>query len=121
MSIRSRLTVMLLLTTLTISMVVESSFSHLDSTTIAFAYRKNDNIGLVGDMLDEDEEMMMPSESARRSLNSNDHIAYRALDKNNIPCNNRGESYYNQCNRMSKVNPYRRGCQRATNCQRSNS
>ncbi|XP_055801914.1 protein RALF-like 22 [Solanum dulcamara] len=120
MATRSRLAVLLLLTTLAMAMVAESSFSHLDSTTIAFVQGSNDNIEHVGDMLYEDEEMMMPSESARRTLNTHDHIAYRAMRANQIPCNQRGASYYH-CNRMSKINPYRRGCQRITNCARRNS
>ncbi|XP_059290191.1 protein RALF-like 19 [Lycium barbarum] len=122
MAIRSRLTVMLMLT-LAMAMVAESSFSHLDSATIAFARMSNDNSGRVGDTLDVDEEMMMPSESARRSvLNArDDHISYRAMSKNQIPCDQRGQSYYNACNRMSKINPYRRGCSRITNCERTNS
>ncbi|TMW94301.1 hypothetical protein EJD97_010462 [Solanum chilense] len=121
MATRSRLTVVLLLT-LAMAMVAESSFSHLDSTTMAIKVQgSNDsNIGHVGDMLFEDEEMMMPSESARRTLDERDHIGYRALRANNIPCDQRGASYY-ECNRMSKINPYRRGCQRITGCGRTNS
>ncbi|XP_010314082.1 protein RALF-like 22 [Solanum lycopersicum] len=121
MATRSRLAVVLLLT-LAMAMVAESSFSHLDSTTMAFKVQgsNDNNIGHVGDMLFEDEEMMMPSESARRTLDERDHIGYRALRANNIPCDQRGASYY-ECNRMSKINPYRRGCQRITGCGRTNS
>lgn len=119
MAPRSRLAIVLLLT-LTLAMVAESSCSHLDSTTIAFVQRSNDNFGRVGDTLYEKEEMMMPSESARRQLDDRDHIAYRAMRANQVPCNQRGASYY-ECNRMSKINPYTRGCQRITNCARTNS
>ncbi|KAK2968434.1 hypothetical protein RJ640_004440 [Escallonia rubra] len=65
--------------------------------------------GLVGDCIDEDEEMMMESESTRRTLRRRRYISYGALRRNVVPCNRRGNSYYN-CNYRKRANPYRRGC-----------
>ncbi|KAL6535734.1 hypothetical protein OROHE_012578 [Orobanche hederae] len=79
-----------------------------------------DGHGLVADALDFDEEMMMESESARRQLRGRGgHISYGAMGRNNVPCNQRGRSYYN-CNGHQKANPYQRGCTRATRCARNN-
>ena len=75
---------------------------------------------LVGDVLDQlDQEMLMESESARRQLGSAGHIGYGALARNRVPCNKRGQSYYN-CNSHQQANPYKRGCTRATRCARTN-
>ncbi|KAK4369175.1 hypothetical protein RND71_012967 [Anisodus tanguticus] len=119
--------VVMLLATMAFAMVAESSLSsHFDgSAVIVFARQSTDGgldditAGRIGDTLFEDEEMMMPSESARRTLWSRDnHISYRAMAPNNIPCNRRGASYY-QCTHMQRVRPYRRGCSRITRCKRS--
>lgn len=71
----------------------------------------------VGDLLGEDEELMMDSEINRRQIAQKRYISYGALKKNSIPCNRRGQSYYN-CKGMKKANPYRRGCSVITHCQR---
>ncbi|KAL2476356.1 Protein RALF-like 19 [Abeliophyllum distichum] len=71
-----------------------------------------------GDMDLDVEELMMESDTARRQLYNSRYISYAALRKNNIPCNRRGNSYYN-CNNRQKANPYRRGCTKATRCARS--
>ncbi|WJZ99212.1 hypothetical protein VitviT2T_017677 [Vitis vinifera] len=78
--------------------------------------------GLVGECIDEEEEEeeMMGDEVdiVRRSLAQRSRfISYGALKKNNVPCNRRGNSYYN-CARSGKANPYRRGCSAITHCQR---
>ncbi|CAN4104198.1 unnamed protein product [Withania somnifera] len=100
--------ILMLLASLAFAMVAESSLSsHFNDLT---ARR-------IGDTLFDDEEMMMPSESARRALADQDHITYRAMARNAIPCNQRGASYYH-CNRMERVRPYRRGCTRITQCAR---
>ncbi|CAI9757034.1 unnamed protein product [Fraxinus pennsylvanica] len=64
------------------------------------------------------DELMMESESSRRQLYNSRYISYAALRKNNIPCNRRGNSYYN-CKNRQKANPYRRGCTKATRCARA--
>ncbi|PIN18344.1 hypothetical protein CDL12_09004 [Handroanthus impetiginosus] len=79
-----------------------------------------DGHGLVADALDIDEELMMESESARRQLaRGGGYISYGALNRNNVPCNRRGRSYYN-CGGHQKANPYTRGCTRASRCARNN-
>ncbi|XP_059283413.1 protein RALF-like 19 [Lycium ferocissimum] len=118
--------VVMLLATLAFAMVAESSLSsHFNDPAVSVVTRQNTDGGLqeltagrVGDTLFEDEEMMMPSESARRTLwRRDDHISYRAMAKNAIPCDRRGASYY-QCTRMQQVRPYRRGCSKITRCKR---
>ncbi|MCD7467933.1 hypothetical protein HAX54_005636 [Datura stramonium] len=117
--------VVMLLATLAFAMVAESSLSsRFDDPAVAVLVRtdgRSDGLTAtsVGDTLFEEEEMMMPSESARRFLNRRDHISYRAMAKNAIPCDRRGASYY-QCTHMEHIRPYRRGCSRITNCQRRN-
>ncbi|KAK2968471.1 hypothetical protein RJ640_030082 [Escallonia rubra] len=74
--------------------------------------------GRVGDCIDEDEEMMVDSEATRRVLRGRRYISYGALQRNNVPCNRRGQSYYN-CNSRGKANPYRRGCNVITKCART--
>ncbi|KVI10470.1 rapid alkalinization factor-like [Cynara cardunculus var. scolymus] len=70
---------------------------------------------LVGDTIDVREEMMMESESARRILAGRGYISYSAMQKNNVPCNQRGQSYYD-CNSRGRANPYSRGCNVITRC-----
>ncbi|KAI3769281.1 hypothetical protein L6452_00382 [Arctium lappa] len=70
---------------------------------------------LVGDTIDMREEMMMESESARRILAGRGYISYSAMQKNNVPCNQRGRSYYD-CNSRGRANPYSRGCNVITRC-----
>ncbi|KAK4342072.1 hypothetical protein RND71_037888 [Anisodus tanguticus] len=86
--------VVMLLATLAFAMVAESSMSsHFEGSAITTLARQSTDdmtTGLIGDTLFEDEEMMMPSESARRTLWDRDnHISYRAMSPNNIPCNRR--------------------------------
>ncbi|GFP78621.1 protein ralf-like 19 [Phtheirospermum japonicum] len=62
---------------------------------------------------------MMESESTRRQLGGRGgYISYGAMSRNTVPCNQRGQSYYN-CNSHQKANPYNRGCTKATKCARS--
>ncbi|KAM0070856.1 putative rapid ALkalinization Factor [Helianthus debilis subsp. tardiflorus] len=63
----------------------------------------------------EEEEITMESESARRVLAGRGYISYGALQKNIVPCNQRGHSYYS-CNSRRQANPYRRGCNIITRC-----
>ncbi|KAL0399400.1 UNVERIFIED_CONTAM: protein RALF-like 19 [Sesamum radiatum] len=77
-----------------------------------------DGHGLMAAAL-EDEEFLMESETARRQLRPREpaYLAYRQLRANNAPCDGRGQSYYN-CRGNQRVNPYNRGCTRATKCAR---
>ncbi|KAJ0801635.1 putative rapid ALkalinization Factor [Helianthus annuus] len=70
---------------------------------------------LVRDTINPEEEMMMESESARRILAGRGYISYEAMSKNNVPCNQRGQSYYN-CNSRGQANPYNRACNVITRC-----
>lgn len=62
-------------------------------------------------------EMEMESESTRRILATTNYISYGALQGNNVPCSQRGASYYN-CQSGGQANPYQRGCSTITRCQR---
>lgn len=74
--------------------------------------------GRVGDCIDAEEEMLMESETTKRQLwERNRYISNEAMKKNNIPCNQAGQSYYN-CQGNQAANPYRRGCSAITHCAR---
>lgn len=75
----------------------------------------------VGDLIGDDNEMLMDSEINRRTLAGNQrYISYGALNANQVPCGRRGNSYYN-CQQRGKANPYRRGCTKVTHCARDTS
>ncbi|KAG5570072.1 hypothetical protein H5410_059838 [Solanum commersonii] len=96
-----------------------SSIMHVEDHR-AISTRKC-NGGLVGNCIDEEEEMMMESDISRRVLGGrNGYVSYGAMSRNNVPCNVRGASYYN-CHANQRVNPYRRGCTQITRCARTNS
>lgn len=63
------------------------------------------------------DELEMESESTRRILATTNYISYGALQGNNVPCSQRGASYYN-CRSGGQANPYQRGCSTITRCQR---
>ncbi|KAI3693519.1 hypothetical protein L1987_76463 [Smallanthus sonchifolius] len=62
-------------------------------------------------------EIEMESESSRRILAASNYISYGALQGNNVPCSQRGASYYN-CQAGGQANPYQRGCSTITRCRR---
>lgn len=62
--------------------------------------------------------MIMETGISRRFLAQSQYISYGALLKDSIPCNVRGNSYYN-CNSNQIANPYTRGCTAITLCARS--
>ncbi|KVI03990.1 rapid alkalinization factor-like [Cynara cardunculus var. scolymus] len=62
-------------------------------------------------------ELEMESESTRRILATTNYISYGALQGNNVPCSQRGASYYN-CRSGGQANPYQRGCSTITRCRR---
>jgi len=66
-----------------------------------------------------DEMANLEAEIDRRLLYADGvkFISYGALKRNNVPCGQRGASYYN-CNTRSQVNPYRRQCTVITQCAR---
>ncbi|KAJ1381878.1 Rapid ALkalinization Factor [Sesbania bispinosa] len=92
---------------------------------VAEASKMPDLAGLVsggdgdGDLIEDDNEFLMSSESARRALAGRQrYISYGALRANQVPCGRRGRSYYN-CRQRGRANPYRRGCTRITHCARN--
>lgn len=73
------------------------------------------------DLIVDDNEFLMSSETARRTLAGRGrgrYIGYRALRSNQVPCGRRGRSYYN-CQQRGRANPYRRGCTAITHCARN--
>ncbi|KAF0915939.1 hypothetical protein E2562_000578 [Oryza meyeriana var. granulata] len=62
-------------------------------------------------------EALRRSLAARRPTNR--YVSYAALDANRVPCNKRGQSYYQNCASQKAANPYRRGCSAITRCARS--
>lgn len=79
------------------------------------------------DLIVDDNEFLMSSESTPRSLMHGHpgkgrarYISYAALRSNQIPCGRRGRSYYN-CNERGRANPYSRGCIAITHCARDTS
>ncbi|KAG5038439.1 hypothetical protein JHK86_019279 [Glycine max] len=63
---------------------------------------------VVHDLIGDDNEMLLDSETNRRTLaGRQQYISYGALNANNVPCGNRGRSYYN-CQQRGRANPYNR-------------
>ncbi|KAJ1262089.1 hypothetical protein BS78_09G080600 [Paspalum vaginatum] len=50
---------------------------------------------------------------------TNRYISYAALRADQVPCNQRGRSYYSNCASQKPANPYRRGCSVITKCARN--
>ena len=50
---------------------------------------------------------------------TNRYISYAALRADQVPCNQRGRSYYSNCGSQKAANPYRRGCSVITRCARN--
>lgn len=65
---------------------------------------------------EDNKELMVDSESTRRILASSKHISYGTLQRNNVPCSQRGASYYN-CKQGGQANPYNRDCSAITRCR----
>ncbi|XVF21947.1 hypothetical protein REPUB_Repub12eG0133000 [Reevesia pubescens] len=62
------------------------------------------------------DEFNMDSEISRRILQTTQYISYGALQRNTVPCSQRGVSYYN-CQPGAQANPYNRGCSAITRCR----
>jgi len=84
--------------------------------------------GAVGECgVDEAEELGLSGggadEALRRTLAQrqpqNRYISYAALRADQVPCNQRGRSYYSNCGSQKAANPYRRGCSVITRCARN--
>ncbi|KAL6619895.1 hypothetical protein ACP70R_031995 [Stipagrostis hirtigluma subsp. patula] len=72
---------------------------------------------------DEEEELGGAASDLRRALAgrqpTNRYISYAALRADQVPCNQRGKSYYANCATQQPANPYRRGCSQITRCARN--
>lgn len=96
-----------------------ATVAHSSDHPIYFGLGGSYGDGLVVESMDHlDQDMMMDSDSVRRQLGQAGYVSYGALNRNNVPCNQRGQSYYN-CRDHQNANPYNRGCTRVTNCARS--
>ncbi|KAK9281707.1 hypothetical protein L1049_004611 [Liquidambar formosana] len=62
------------------------------------------------------EELDMDSEINRRILATSQYIGYGALQRNTVPCSQRGASYYN-CQPGAQANPYSRSCSSLSRCR----
>ncbi|GLU07411.1 hypothetical protein SLE2022_243710 [Rubroshorea leprosula] len=73
--------------------------------------------GSIADCMGYDDEFLMHSEISRRILQTTTtYISYGALQRNTVPCSQRGASYYN-CQPGAQANPYTRGCSAITQCR----
>ncbi|CAL0322606.1 unnamed protein product [Lupinus luteus] len=100
------------------NMVVSKQFSTFPHGTLDTTPKKCN--GLLGECLHEEENSMESTMIKRRILETERYISYDALEKDNHPCNNRGQSYYG-CGRSEQANPYYRGCTVITHCARDTS
>ncbi|XP_031280552.1 protein RALF-like 33 [Pistacia vera] len=62
------------------------------------------------------DEFEMDTEINRRVLATTQYISYGALQRDTVPCSQRGASYYN-CQTGAEANPYDRGCTEITRCR----
>ncbi|PKI74034.1 rapid alkalinization factor-like [Punica granatum] len=72
--------------------------------------------GSIAECLGAEEEFEMDTESNRRILATSNYISYGALQRNTVPCSQRGASYYN-CRPGAQSNPYSRGCSNIARCR----
>lgn len=72
--------------------------------------------GSTGECMIDEDEFDMESEINRRILATQNYISYGALQRNTVPCSQRGASYYN-CKAGAQANPYNRGCSAITRCR----
>ncbi|XP_042059444.1 protein RALF-like 33 [Salvia splendens] len=86
--------------------------------TVAHSSSYSMGQGLVANSMEHLDQEMMMDDPIRRHLGSAGYISYGALARNKVPCDKRGQSYYN-CKQHEAANPYNRGCTRVTSCARS--
>ncbi|XP_041020407.1 protein RALF-like 33 [Juglans microcarpa x Juglans regia] len=72
--------------------------------------------GSIAECMAADDELNMDTEINRRILATTQTISYGALQRNTVPCSQRGASYYN-CLSGAEANPYSRGCSAITRCR----
>lgn len=115
---------LIFLVTLTLGMImVEPTSSNMQDPNnySTHARRLGKCDGDVGDCAHTDDEEIdhVVFDNSRRILPQSGYISYGALQRDNVPCNVRGNSYYN-CNSHQRTNPYSRGCTQITHCARNN-
>lgn len=113
-SIMNHLLWVLISCVITLCMLVEPS-PYMQNPT----YHDHDHAVFLSPNSEIDQEMMMESDISRRILAQSRYIGYGALQRDNVPCSVRGNSYYN-CNSHEQANPYSRSCSRITHCARNN-
>ncbi|KAL6627238.1 hypothetical protein ACP70R_030964 [Stipagrostis hirtigluma subsp. patula] len=101
-----------------------ATFGGLD-TLAASSPRCKGAVGECG--VGDDEELGVGGDGAGEALRralaarqpTNRYISYAALRADQVPCNQRGKSYYANCASQQPANPYRRGCSQITRCARN--
>ncbi|XVE92747.1 hypothetical protein REPUB_Repub01dG0126300 [Reevesia pubescens] len=121
-----RLSLALLIIFLALSAESSSSYGSMHWSRTLFSSTVRDGSlgarqtchGLLGECIGNEEETAMESDISRRTLaGQKRYISYGALKQNRVPCNRRGNSYYN-CGASGRANPYKRGCSVITHCYR---
>ncbi|XWS18408.1 hypothetical protein CRYUN_Cryun32bG0041000 [Craigia yunnanensis] len=105
---------------LALAMVAESTTFHEASWGLDHFGNDDTNSSIGGHRVNVEDvtETLMDSETNRRQLAQRKrYISYGALKANSVPCNRRGQSYYN-CKNRRRANPYNRGCSAITHCHR---
>ncbi|OIV91737.1 hypothetical protein TanjilG_26590 [Lupinus angustifolius] len=102
-----------------IVLLLALAFMVATEASIMHEYGRGALIGGDIDLITDDNEFLMSSETTRRTLQGRRrYIGYNALRANKVPCGQRGRSYYN-CQQRGRANPYRRGCTAITHCARN--
>ncbi|KAL6198845.1 hypothetical protein ACLB2K_028633 [Fragaria x ananassa] len=116
----------LCLVTLLLAVAVAVEATKLYDAGWGLIARYNHDSSLVhaslGDVIGEDNGMMLDSDSSRRTLAGRPkYISDGSLNRNGIPCRRSGVTYYN-CGQPAnqQANTYRRGCSCITRCARFN-
>ncbi|KAK1385169.1 Rapid alkalinization factor [Heracleum sosnowskyi] len=104
-----------ILSTFVLATILVSSSATETSGSDSWMPMKPACTGSIGDCM-MDQEFDMDSESNRRILATTKYISYDALQKNSVPCSQKGASYYN-CKQGAEANPYDRGCSAITRCR----
>ncbi|KAI7751902.1 hypothetical protein M8C21_002629 [Ambrosia artemisiifolia] len=109
----------LLITVFMLSTVIMSPSAASNGGEDQFSWNMSKQGGCRGSIAEcmADGEIEMESERTRRILATSNYISYDALQGNNVPCSQRGASYYN-CQSGGQANPYQRGCSTITRCRR---
>ncbi|GMI65376.1 ralf-like 33 [Hibiscus trionum] len=103
----------LICATLIAAMAVDASGDHHQHPVLGWIPTRSPCQGSVAECLAGEEFEL---DSGRRILATTRYIGYGALQRNTVPCSQRGASYYN-CQPGTQANPYSRGCSHITRCR----